>query len=85
MCKPQLFMLSIHNSLSQHDIMYLQVTTIIKIADTSCNMSKGFLEHIWDSFSQEHHSKTDEKKVQVLEWPFQKFIKCAKTATFIKI
>lgn len=39
-----------------------KVTTTIKIADTGCGMSKEFIEQIWDSFSQEHHSKTDEQK-----------------------
>lgn len=78
-------MLSIHNSVSQHDIMYLQVTTIIKIADTGCGMSKGFLEHIWDSFSQEHYSKTDEKKGTRLGMAFSKIHKVCKNSNFHKI
>lgn len=39
-----------------------KVATTIKIADTGCGMSKEFLEHIWDSFSQEHPSNTKELK-----------------------
>jgi signal transduction histidine kinase/CheY-like chemotaxis protein len=30
------------------------VTTIFTCKDTGCGMSEKFLEHIWDSFSQEH-------------------------------
>jgi signal transduction histidine kinase/ActR/RegA family two-component response regulator len=38
------------------------VTTIFTCADTGCGMSEGFLEHIWDSFSQERRNNDESIK-----------------------
>jgi signal transduction histidine kinase/CheY-like chemotaxis protein len=39
-----------------------RVSTIFTCADTGCGMSEGFLDHIWDSFSQERSSNEESIK-----------------------
>jgi CheY-like chemotaxis protein len=49
-------------SVKQEMLDEKHVTTIFTCEDTGCGMTKEFLEHIWDNFSQERNSTDDSIK-----------------------
>jgi CheY-like chemotaxis protein len=52
----------IHFSVKQENVSMHHVDTIFTCADTGCGMSQQFLNHIWDTFSQERGKNTSQTK-----------------------
>jgi signal transduction histidine kinase/ActR/RegA family two-component response regulator len=52
----------IHFSVRQENANMHHVDTIFTCADTGCGMSQQFLNHIWDTFSQERGKNTSQTK-----------------------